>query len=45
MSSGFTTIPVYCFNSHVYLSRQQETEEAEKVDFDIHQTEQGHTLL
>jgi hypothetical protein len=45
MSNGSTTIPVYCFNSHGYLSRQQETEKAEKVDFDIHQTEEGHALL
>jgi hypothetical protein len=44
MSSGSTTTPPHCFNNHGYLSRQQETEKAEKVDFDIRQTEQGHAL-
>jgi hypothetical protein len=36
MSSGSTTTPAYCFNSHGYLIYwQQETEKAEKVDFDV----------
>lgn len=46
MYSGSTTIPASGFNSHGYLTYwQQETEKAEKVDFDIHQTDQEHALL